>query len=249
MDRTIRRKWKTLIGVSFFLLLQLLPLCAEEPFTISNSYQNLLSNREGTGMLDRIFLEIFTRMGMDLEIVFTPTEKSLPDTNAGIFDAEANRIAGMEKNFPNLRRVPEPNMIMEFVAFSKRPYPIDGWESIRNLDIGLVRGWKILEENTAGFPHVVRVPTEIELFNMVKKDRIDIALYSKLTGYATLREMGINGITHNKPPLEVREMYLYVHKKHSDLRPHIAHTLVEMKQDGTYQRILEEVGKEYGITF
>lgn len=252
-DRSIKTKVPGFFTVFFFLFFLLLVLTkpallsAEEIFTISNSYQNLLSNSDETGILDRVFKEAFRRIGVDMEIVFTSTERSLPDVNAGILDAEANRIKGMEALYPNLRRVPEPNMVMEFVAFSKKDFPIDGWDSIRDLDIGLVRGWKILEENTKDFQNVVKVPTEYELFNMLEKDRIDIALYAKLTGYATFKEMGLRDIHHLEPPLESRDMYLYVYKSHSELTDKIAAALREIKEDGTYQRILHEVGEEYGV--
>lgn len=212
----------------------------EQPFTVSTSYKSLLSNPEQTGMLDLIVKEAFRRIGIEAEIVFNPTERSLADVDAGLLDAELNRIEGMEKNFPNLVRVPEPNMVMDFVAFSKKDYQIDGWESISDFHIGLVSGWKILEENTKGFPHVVTVPTETELFNMLDLDRIDVALYSKLTGYEQIHLRELEGIHHLEPPLERRNMYLYVHKRHSDLVQLLAEALRSMKKDGTYDRIVQE---------
>ncbi|MCF7938555.1 MAG: transporter substrate-binding domain-containing protein, partial [Spirochaetales bacterium] len=209
-----------------FLVIYSAPnLRAEQPFIISTSYQNLLSNDRETGFLDRLFTEAFRRLGIDMEIVFTPTEKSLIDVNEGILDAEANRIAGIQQQYPNLRRVPEPNMTMEFVAFSRRSFPLDGWESIRGLDIGLVRGWKILENHTEDFASVAKVPTEKELFRMLSMGRIDIALYSKLTGYAVIHEMGLEGISHLEPPLAEKKMYLYVHKKHEARTDDIARVL------------------------
>ncbi|MFW6380794.1 MAG: substrate-binding periplasmic protein [Spirochaetota bacterium] len=219
----------------------------QEPFTISTSYQNLLSNSDKTGLLDRVFTELFDRLGVEMEIVFSPTARSLVDVNAGIIDAEANRIAGMEAEYPNLRRVPEPNMTMEFVAFAKHEHQIDGWDSIRELDIGIVRGWRILEENTSGFPYVVTVPTEVELFTMLDRGRIDIALYARLTGYSCLAEMDLEGITHLEPPLATRDMYLYVHEKHADLTDDIARVLREMKDDGTYQAIRDSVMAQYSM--
>ncbi len=214
--------------------------CEETTFYISTSYKNLLSNPEATGMLDKIMVEAFSRLGITARIVFSPTERALVDVNAGLLDGELNRIEGMEQSFPNLIRVPEPNMTMQFVAFSKKPFSIDGWSSIRNLYIGVVSGWKILEENTLGFPHLTFTPTETELFRMLDKDRLDIALYSKLTGYAALEQMGLRGIFHLDPPLAGRDMYLYVHKKHKDLVYRIADALKSMKEDGSYQQIVEE---------
>jgi len=216
-------------------------LGAEEGvFTISTSYKSLLSNPEQTGMLDRLMKEAFRRIGIRAEIVFNPTERSLVDVNAGLADAELNRIEGMERSFPNLVRVPEPNMTMHFVAFARQPLSINGWESLRDLHIGIVRGWKILEKNTEGFPHVTLVPTETELFTMLQKDRIDVALYDKLTGYEQLNERGFTSIRHLEPPLASKEMFLYLNKKHKDLAEAIAKSLRDMKQDGTYDRIVKD---------
>lgn len=212
----------------------------EDEFTVSTSYKSLLSNPEQTGMLDRLVKEAFRRIGLRAEIVFTPTERSLVDVNAGLVDAELNRIEGMERNFPNLVRVPEPNMTMHFVVFAKNPYPVHGWKSIESLHIGIVRGWKILEKNTQGFPHVILVPTETELFTMLEKDRIDVALYDKLTGYEHLTQRGFVGIRHLEPPLASKDMYLYLNKKHEGLAIPIAEALKGMKQDGTYDRIVRD---------
>lgn len=191
-------------------------------------------------MLDLLIKEAFRRNGLKAEIVFNPTRRSIVDVDAGLADGELNRIAGMELNYPNLVRVPEANMTMHFVAFSKRDYPIKSWESLKKLQIGIVSGWKILERNTAGFPNVKRVPTETELFNMLQKDRIDVALYAKLTGYEQLSERGFTDIRHLEPPLASKEMFLYLNKKHEGLVGSIAAALKKMKQDGTYDRIVKE---------
>jgi polar amino acid transport system substrate-binding protein len=212
----------------------------EGTFRISTSYKSFLSNPEQTGMLDRLMKEAFRRIGLRAEIVFVPTERSLVDVNAGLLDAELNRIEGMEKSFPNLVRVPEPNMTMHFVAFAKKPYSINGWKSIEPLQIGMVRGWKILEKNTQGFPHVTLVPTETELFTMLYKDRIDVALYAKLTGYEQLGLRGFTDIRHLEPPLASRPMFLYLNRKHADLAGPLADALRAMKADGTYDRIVKE---------
>jgi polar amino acid transport system substrate-binding protein len=213
----------------------------QETFTISTSYQNLLSNDRKDGLLDRVLAEAFRRIGMEVDFVYTATAKSLADVNAGLFDAEINRIAGIEAQYPDLRRVTEPNMVMDFVAFSSRDIPIDGWESLQDLDIGMVKGWKILETNTEGYPGVVKVPSEIELFRMLGRGRLDVALYDLLTGYVVLGDLGLQNIAHLEPPLASLEMYLYVHRKHEGILPAIAGSLRAMKADGTYDRIVAEV--------
>ncbi len=213
---------------------------AGQVFTVSTSYKSLLSNEDGTGMLDRIVVEAFRRIGIEAEIVFNPTGRSLEDVNEGFADAELNRIEGMEKNYPNLVRVPEPNMVMDFVAFSKEKREIKDWDSIRTLSIGIVKGWKILENNTKGFPEVTLVPSETELFNMLDLGRIDVALYDRLTGYEQIHLRGFKGIFHLDPPLASREMFLYLNREHEALLEPLAEALREMKKDGAYDSFVEE---------
>lgn len=191
-------------------------------------------------MLDRILIEAFRRIGIEARIVFTPTERSLVEVNEGKLDAEMNRIAGMEINYPNLVQVPEPNMQMHFVAFSKKEFSISDWNSLAGLKIGLVNGWKILERNTRGLPFVSRVVREDQLFEMLNRGRLDVALYSKLNGYELINKYGYTGIKHLEPPLASKDMFLYLHNKHAALAPKVAAALRAMKQDGTYDRIVAE---------
>ena len=131
-------------------------------------------------------------------------------------------------------------MTMHFVAFAQKPFALGGWKSLENRHIGIVRGWKILENHTRGFPHVTLVSTETELFTMLQKGRLDVALYDKLTGYEQLSQRGFTDIRHLEPPLVSREMFLYLNKKHTDLIQPLAEALKTLKRDGTYEKILRE---------
>ncbi|WP_172961597.1 substrate-binding periplasmic protein [Desulfovibrio ferrophilus] len=213
-------------------------LAANNTIRISTSYESLLSTPGQTGMLDQILKEAFRRIGVEAEIVFTPNERSLVAVNDGMLDGEINRIAGMEKTYPNLVQVPESNMTMHFVAFATRDIPISGWESLRSLRVGIENGWKILERNTEGFPHLTRLMNASHLFSMLHRDRLDVVLYSKLGGYELVRSLRCDHVHHLDPPLESREMFLYVHKAHQWLAVPVAEALREMKRDGTYDRIV-----------
>ena len=210
----------------------------ENIIRISTSYKTLLSTPEETGMLDQILKEAFRRIGKTTRIIFTPNERSLVAVNSGMFDGEINRVAGMEKNFPNLIQVPEANMVMQFVAFATNDIAISDWESLRPLRIGIVKGWKILEQNTQGFPHVTRVMNTDQLFLMLHKGRIDVALYSKILGYEWINKLDCKHVHHLEPPLASRGMYLYLHKDHKDLVKPLAKAIKSMKLDGTYDNIV-----------
>jgi polar amino acid transport system substrate-binding protein len=222
------------------LLLLVIPLGAQPVFTVSSSYNNLLSNPERQGLLDLLLKEVFNRLDREVRIVYTETARSLVDVNAGVYNAEINRIEGMETAYPNLVRVPEPNMIMDFTAFAKTDLPVSRWSDLEPYCVGLVKGWKILEEHTRELPRVNAVPTEIQLFRMLDADRIDVALYARRTGYAVVDSLGLSGIKHIDPPLESQPMYLYLHKSQASLAGPIAETLRQMKRDGSYAVIMGE---------
>lgn len=230
---------KKALLLAALLLLLLFPGTAEG-FTISSSYNNLLSNPEGQGILDRLMKEAFRRLGREVEIVYAETDRSLIDVNAGVFDADINRIEGLEQTYPHLVRVPEPNMEMQFTAFVKKALPLASWADLAPYRVGLVRGWKILEERTRSLPEVYTVPTEVHLFKMLDAGRIDAALYANRTGHAVVESLGLTGIWHIESPLETHPMYLYLHESRADLAEPLAVVLREMKADGSYEAIMGE---------
>ncbi|OEU68348.1 MAG: hypothetical protein BA863_02265 [Desulfovibrio sp. S3730MH75] len=238
------------IKVIAMILMCFASTCAyagEDTIRISTSYKTLLSTPDQTGMLDQIVKEAFRRIGIKSRIVFTPNERSLVAVNDGMFDAEINRVAGMEKKFPNLIQVPEANMVMHFVSFATKDISITDWESLRSLKVGIVRGWKILEQNTQGFPYVTRVMNADQLFLMLHKGRIDVALFSKILGYEWISNLDCDHVQHLEPPLASRGMFLYLHKNHQQLAIPVAEALREMKRDGTYDRIVQKTtGFLYG---
>ena len=63
--------------------------------------------------------EAFRRIGVEIELPYLPTERSISAANDGLHDGELNRIAGMEKIYPNLIRVDESMMDFEFVGLTK----------------------------------------------------------------------------------------------------------------------------------
>ena len=45
----------------------------------------------------------------------------------------------------------------------------------------------------------------------------------------------------HEPPLASVDMYMYMHKEHAHLVPKLAQALKDMKADGTYRKIFDEI--------
>lgn len=213
-------------------------ILAKEKMIIGTSYKVLLSNPAQNGMLDLIAKEAFSRIGIEIEVPYLPAERSISVANSGLHDGELNRIAGMEKIYPNLIRVDESMMDFEFVGLTKNISIHGGnWENLKPYQVGLIKGWKILETNVGNFPEITYYHSANDLFHGLELGRVDIILYGKLIGYALMKNLSIGNFKVLKPAFATRKMYMYLHNKHRSKISSLEIALKQMKQDGTYKKI------------
>jgi polar amino acid transport system substrate-binding protein len=228
-----------LLAVLTSILLMPAWLCAEKAqITIATSDGVPLSTPEGTGFHDQVVREAFRRIGVTPEIVHLPAERSLLNANEGIEQGVFVRVEGLEKVYPNLRRVPEKISEYEFVAFSKRTdIPINGWDSLRDYHVAIITGWKILEQNILQAQSLIKVRDASLLFQALVDDKVDLVVYNKLDGYGSIKIMGLQGIHALQAPLATRDMFLYLHSSQEKHIPGLIAALQAMKRDGTYDAI------------
>ncbi len=218
-------------------------LLAQQPLVMCTTESAPLSTPEQTGMLDTIVAEAFRRAGAAIKILTVPGERALLNANSGAADGDINRIAGLDAQYVNLVQVPEPNMTYDFVAISRKPMVINGWDSLRPYRVGYVIGWKILERNVVA-KSVTKVATGRQLFALLAAGRVDVVIYERWTGEHLLRELNVTGAKVLDPPLERRQMYIYLHTRHAPLVPKLAAALRAMKADGAYSAIVSRYKKQ-----
>lgn len=212
---------------------------SQEIIVLSTIQRSPISTPQQTGMADLIAIEAFRRIGVQLEIDDIPAKRALVNANKGIHDGDLARVSGVTKRYPNLLPVPEITWIAEIGGFSKDPtIKVTGWESLADYHLSYIRGWVIFERNIKQSKSLTQVVDPERLFTLLTNNRTDIALYERKMGYGVIAEMGLEGIHEIKPSLTIEPIYIYLHKKHRALIPQVAQAIKEMKQDGTYQRIL-----------
>lgn len=215
-------------------------LCGTIVLSTANDPPNATDDH--TGFCDRIMVEAFKRLGLGLEIVNLPSERALINANEGLDDGNFARVEGLEKQYPNLIRVAEEITTFEFVAFSAAaPFKTTGWASLQPYNVGIITGWKILESNISEVKSLTKVRDEKLLFGLLAAGRTDVVVYDRMQGRVVLRQLGLRGITVLEPPLAMKSMYPYLHKRHADLVPRLEQTIREMRKDGTIRRIAAEV--------
>lgn len=212
--------------------------CATTTLTFTTPHNKPISSEKSEGFVDQIVAEALSRIGYKLRVIHLPAERALINANRGIDDGVLHRIAGLNKTYRNLVQAGETTYKMQFVAFSKRTdIRIKRWDSLRPYTVGMITGWKILENNIPGGTEVVQVKNPEQLFSLLKNDRIDIILYGKWQGLNYLNTHDIHGVRMMKPPLAERKMYAYFNKKYKKLVPRFDRALRNMKADGTWLRI------------
>lgn len=207
-------------------------------FIINTFVRPPLSTPDSQGLVDLIVKEAFERLGYQIIIRHRPVERSIREANRCDADGEFMRIEGIERLYPNLILVNEHLFNFEFVTFTTLPVlKIEGWTSLFNTRVGIVIGWKIVEEQLAGVKLRYDVPDPISLFKMLEAGRIDAAVYARLQGSYILEQLEISGIRIIEPPLAVKPMFLYMNKKYLKLIPELERVLREMKSDGSIDAI------------
>ncbi len=217
-------------------------------FLLNTSSTYPLSTPEGNGSLDLIIREAFRRIGMDVKIVRVPSERGLVDADRGIDDGDFVRVAGLEKMYPNLVRVPEPICDFEFTVFTKDlSIRINGWRSLKPYNVGIITGWNILERNITGTRSLTEVGDANALFELLAHGRVDLVVFDRVEGDAVIKKLGLSEIIALKPYLSKQGMYLYLNRRYAGLAPRLAAALLEMKRNGDMQRLTRSAaGRKQG---
>ena len=215
----------------------------EKVFILNTSTAEPYTTPKHTGFQDRIVAEVFQRLGLKGQVeLYNASARALINANEGIDDGVAMRIGNLKARFPNLVRVDEVLIDNDFVAYSRAlntQHVVKHWDDLDGLAVGYINGWVIFEKNVPKTAEEHKVGTPMQLFEMLDRRRIDVALYERWQGLQTAHDTRLKVRTH-EPPLVAVPMYMHVHKKHAALAPQMAAALKEMKQDGTYDKIFQE---------
>lgn len=215
-------------------------IAADRQLVFNVTGQPPLNNDQQTGFMDEVTREALRRIGYQLVINRQPAERGLHSVNDGLLDAEMSRIKGIDSTYKNLVRVPEKIMDWEFVLFSNTPVKVDnGWGDLARKKLAFINGWKVLESNVPESAFVTRARDSEQLFALLQNKRVDHVIYERWGGLKLLRDFDLRNVAMAKPPLAVREMFIYLNNRHQHLAPKLAEALSKMKADGTYKMLVD----------
>jgi len=218
-----------------------LVLAARPRLTLATGTLPPLASRPGqVGFLEALAVEVFNRIGYDVALLKLPFERALINANAGVEDGDVFRAAGFERDYPNLMRVPERVLELDFVAYALRPeVQVREWVDLARYHVGYVNGWKIFERNVKAARDITTVRDLDQLMPLLASGRADVVLVDRWQGLWLAREAGLV-LRPLEPPLARAEMFIYLHRKHEALVAPVAAALAEVKRTGIWQRLVDE---------
>ena len=210
---------------------------AQPPFVMSTSVRAPLYLENGSGYFNLLSAEIFRRLDMEFELIFLPASRALAFANDKTVDGTGPRTAAIEKKFPNLVRIPINVFQFDFMVYSRDPeLSITGWDSLKPYSVGLLNGWKIVEQNTTEARLVTKATNYDQLLKLLDLGRVEVAIMDRVMAGWQLRQLGFD-LHAIEPPIASKPNFIYVHKQHAGLVAEITRVLSEMQQDGSLQEI------------
>lgn len=196
--------------------------------------------------VDTVISEVITRtayrrIGIEVTIRKFPGERALRMANSGKADGEVQRINGISATYHNLIQVhPAINFIEGAVFTGSKSFAVKGWESLRPYRIGYIRGIKFAERNTTNMDSSP-VSDYTRLFQMIRKNRFDIAVSPRLNGLYQMKQLGIHDIRELKPAIMRFDLFHYLHHKHAALVPKISAVFSAMEKSGELARLRKHI--------
>lgn len=209
---------------------------------IGSCHRAPLSN-SGSGIIDRLVIDAFKRIGHRACIEPLPCERSLRNADAGVTDGDLLRIPdAVLPKAVNLVAVPEVMYALPMSGFAARAdLVVRGLPDLARLRVGYVLGWKILEDQVQA-AEVLRVRGPEELFALLADGKADIVIYERNTGLGLIRAMKMEQVRVIDPPLLVTPQFLVLHRRHQTLLEPLANALRAMKVEGVYAAAFRDAG-------
>ena len=191
--------------------------------------------------------EAFKRNNIEFEVISSPSLRSLKLSNQGRVDGELHRVyefhAITSNKYSNLIRIESQLLSVWLTAFSTEKIALEHWTDLKKYHVGYYRGRKNVESilnNILPKEQIHSVTTDIQAFKMLSTGRTDIVISESREGNSVIKNNKAYSDIFEIAKIQETKIYAYIHKKHKALALKIANTLEDMKEDGTFLRIISE---------
>ncbi len=199
---------------------------------------NFIINTDESTIIDRLLYAAFRRIGYEVTMDAAPMTYALQMANGSERDALASQVAGLEKNYPNLVMVPEQLLDVSFPAFARKGsgLKLAAWSDLSGLRVGhLFQKTYIINHLPKDIAGNIQRETFYELNQALEAGECDVIVASSTFNLSMITSPNVEQVGI----LDAQRSYTYLNRKYADLVPLAAQSLAEMKEDGSYDRIIK----------
>jgi len=197
-----------------------------------------------------LLTEAFKRNDIEFKAVYLPSIRSMESSNAGVVDGELHRVFNFHEvsdgKYPNLIRIDSELMSIWISAFSTKKIKLNSWQDLKYLNVAYYRGRKNVEKFLSTVipeNRIFKVRDDKTAFNLLAAQRIDVVISESFEGTRLIKNNYEFSDIYEVGKLDETKIFSYINKKHQHLAAKIANTLDEMKKDGTFSQIINNVLK------
>lgn len=210
----------------------------------SNQHKGSLQER----WLVKVYSELYSRLGIDIEIVSLPEKRASYEADIGRLDGQFGRIYTYQDVYPHQIRVNEPIYNISIQAYVRNGYEFsldNGWDSFWQYSYrvdyreGVVLSKKMLEGQGVKYLHAVST-VEQGLKKLLKK-RTDVFVHANVGVDPFINLPLYRDKIVSAGQVDTQSMYHYVSDKHALLVQQLEKEIKNMKMNGLLQEYCLDV--------
>jgi len=195
----------------------------------------------------KILPEIYKSLGIEINIESVPGERAKNLSTSGQKDGETLRIFSFGEKNPMLLRVPTAYSSLETMPFfiKGKNIVINSKKDLEKYNVVIVRGVQHTKDMTEGLTKVHVIDDSEQMMKFLESGRADVALTNTINGLKTLKKLNLTGVEHSPKPLDVLNLYHYIHEKNKDLVPKVDEAIKKMKNSGELKKLRDKHEKNF----
>lgn len=176
-----------------------------------------------------ILKRAYALLDIEIETVFLNPRRALLDSSSGKTDGEVIRIRQIGDSYDTLIRVDVPLFDAPVLAYASNPgfrkQTFDGLKATGGVRVGFVAGHIYAKNLSEGFAEVWIAEDPKQLMDMLKHDRIDLAIISEDVGNRAVEAQAFRKAFTLASPAGLISAYHYLHIRHAELVPRVEDAL------------------------
>jgi len=191
--------------------------------------------------------EMAKRCGVEITLVGMEAQRERELIRTGEIDGVFTRTSEFEITPVGLTRLSEPTASFPIYAYATRKnIVIEGWDSLNNYSVAYITDNRYIHskvnsiiENTFSFSKISSA------LNFIEAGRADIFVHTPIGVESLLRsdELKYARVKALHPKVDIQNTYIHVLPKHKKLATCLNIALKNMKEGGTYQKLVDRLFK------